>query len=87
MPLSETEYALVPNIPMLLLHPEKKLFSVDDALRDALQTTTQVKGHSSIFDIVCLRLRTYMWDDDLLLHENFAEVQKRLEAIHAEKVV
>ena len=49
---------------------------------------TQVRGHNgNTFDIVCLRLRTYMCDNDPLLCDNFAEVQKRLEAIHAEKVL
>ena len=87
MPLSANEYAPLPYIPTAIIYPEKLEFSVDEALRDALQNITKVRGNRNPFDIVCLRLRMYMSDDDSLLHGNNGELQKHLEAVHAEKVI
>ena len=85
MPLSEDEYAPVPNIPTSIMHSKKADFLVDDALRSALQNTTAVRAQQTFYDIVCLRLRTYMWDDDQLLHANSGECEKHVQAVQEQK--
>ena len=81
MPMTEIEYAPIPEIPLVLLHREKPSFTVEEVLRAGLQVTLKVRSPQGPFDLVCLRLRSYMPQTDPILQD--VEVKRRLEALRA----
>ena len=81
MPMTEIEYAPIPEIPLVLLHREKQSFTVEEVLRAGLQVTLKVRSPQGPFDLVCLRLRSYMLQTDPIFQDQ--EVKRRLEALRA----
>ena len=59
----------------------KKSFTVEEVLRAGLQVILKVRSPQSPFDLVCLRLRSYMLQTDPILQDQ--EVKRRLEALRA----
>jgi hypothetical protein len=78
MPMSEADYAPILEIPNRLWNREKNAFTVEEALRGALEVTTKCRGSP---DIVCLRLRKYMCEDDAILSADNHLVERRLDAV------
>ena len=61
-------------------------YNVEEALRGALEVTFKVRAAKKITDVVCLRLRSCMLDNDpILLADNHA-VEKRWNAVRATKL-
>ena len=66
--MSSWRYRPKPDVPDSH-HRIKESVGVEAALRSALRNTQLVKGGHGHTDLVCLRLRTYLRDDDPLLQD------------------
>ena len=60
---------------------KKKCFTVEEVLRAGLQVTFKVRSSQDPFDLVCLRLQSYMVQNDAILQDQ--EVKRRLETLRA----
>ena len=81
MPMSESDYSPEPVIPLTLSIREKRVYTVDEVLREALRDTTKVRAALDSSDIVCLRLRSYMSEDDAILSADNHLVETQLQAV------
>ena len=81
MPMSAEDYTPNPVIPESLSIREKKSFTVEEALLGALEVSSQVRGPQDVTDVVCLRLQSYMCEDDPILSADNYSVMRRLEVV------
>ena len=81
MPMSAEDYTPNPVIPERLYIREKKRFTVEEALLGALGVTTQVRGPRDVTDVVCLRLQSYMRENDPIFSADNYSVMRRLEVV------
>ena len=58
------------HVPQQFLHPTKWSFTVDEVLRETLKVRTLVRKPNTKFDVVGLRLHSYMLENDPVLTEN-----------------
>ena len=81
MPMCAEDYTPNPVIPERLYIREKKRFTVEEALLGALGVTTQVRGPRDVTDVVCLRLQSYMRENDPIFSADNYSVMRRLEVV------
>ena len=81
MPMCAEDYTPNPVIPERLYIREKKRFTVEEALLGALDVTTQVRGPRDVTDVVCLRLQSYMRENDPIFSADNYSVMRRLEVV------
>ena len=80
-PMSKADYTPTPVIPDQVYYLQKKAYTVEEVLEQALGVTSRVRGSRDSSDVVCLRLRTYMQDDDPILQKDNSFVDGRLAAL------
>ena len=81
MPMSDSDFSPEPVIPEGLSIRQKRVYTVDEVLREALRETTKVRAAVDSFDIICLRLRSYMSSDDAILSADNHLVETQLQAV------
>ena len=81
MPMSDSDFSPEPVIPETLSIRQKRVYTVDEVLCEALRETTKVRAAVDSFDIICLRLRSYMSSDDAILSADNHLVETQLQAV------
>ena len=80
--MSAEDYTPTPVIPEGGRFFDKRRFTVDTVLRSTLHETTRVRKPIDCFDIVALRLQSYMFADDPIFTENEGAVLRELDEIY-----
>ena len=81
--MSAVDYTPNPAIPDRLHVQKKKKFTVEKALLAALDVTSRVRGPVDVTDVVCLRLQSYMRQDDPIFSANNYSMMRRLELVRS----